>query len=73
MKVDTGFTDNNAVPIYDGDKMIIPKYLDSKCWVHRVTCTVRFNKDWNKWGLQNDEDGEWLTGSVFFCGFSKVY
>ena len=31
MKVDTGFTDNNAVPIYDGDKMIIPKYLDSKC------------------------------------------
>ena len=72
-KVDTGYTDNNLVPIYEGDKMKIPKHLDSSCCVHRTVCTVRFNKEWNKWGLQDDADGEWLTGSGLFGGFSKIY
>ena len=71
--IDTGFTDNNCVKIYAGDKMRIPKHLDSSCCEHWVLCTVKFNSEWNKWGLQDDNDGEWLTGSGLFSGFSKIY
>ena len=72
-KVDTGYTDNNLVPIYEGDKMRFPKHSDSRCCEHIAMCTVKFNKEWNKWGLQDDADGEWLTGPGLFCGYSKIY
>jgi len=68
----TGFKDNNNVKIYGGDKMMFPKH-SGECCNHWVLCTVKFNPEWNKWGLQDDNDKEWLTGSGLFAGFSKIY
>jgi len=72
-RVNTGHTDNNGAPLYDGDQMRIPKHIGSMCCEHTAQCTVRFNKEWDKWGLQDNADGEWLCGDGLFAGFSKSY
>ena len=63
----TGFTDGNLVPIKVGDHILAPRHLDSSCCEHKTRCEVKWNDQWNAYGLQT-EDGEWISGMGIVSG-----
>ena len=61
---DTGYTDGNLTKIHEGDKMRAPK---KSCGCEWVVCTVRYNHEWDAYGLQSAK-GEWVSGMGIVSG-----
>lgn len=57
-------------PLIVGDRLLrVPRH-DGPCCEHRVTCTIRWNPEWQALGLQSD-DGEWISGMGIAQGFER--
>ena len=67
---DTGFTDNGLTPIRVGDRMTVPRH-NNPCCEHWVTCTIKWNDEWQAYGMQAD-DGEWVSGMGIAGGYAVM-
>lgn len=66
----TGTTDNMLQSLLVGDRLLrVPRH-SGDCCEHRVTCTIRWNPEWQALGLQAD-DGEWVSGMGIAGGFTR--
>jgi hypothetical protein len=66
----TGYTDCHLRSLLVGDRLLDVQRHDSSCCEHRVTCTIRWNADWGRLGMQAD-DGEWVSGMGIASSYAR--
>jgi hypothetical protein len=66
----TRHTDCHVRALVVGDRLLgVPRH-DNACCEHRVTCTIRWNSEWQALGLQAD-DGTWISGMGIVSGYQR--
>ena len=68
MDKDTGCIDSLCRKVYEGDVFNIPEH-EGECCNHFVRVVVKWNKEWDFWGLVS-ESGKWF-GLKIVQGYSK--